>query len=606
MEDKKHAQEVTERIIEQLRQGTAPWQKPWKPGEMHLPYNAASGKEYKGINSLWLQAQGHDDPRWMTYKQAKEAGAQVRWNSKGTRVTYWKFEEERTVKDADGRPVLDENGKPKKTTVPLEHPQRFSATVFNAEQIDGLPQLKPKQVSPEPERHARAEKILINSGANIKHVSGDRAFYQPSTDSITMPKRNQFPDAGAYYSTALHELGHWTGHGSRMGRDLAHPFGSEGYAREELRAEIASLMLGERLEAGYNPSASASYVASWIKVLENDHNEIFKAARDAEIISRHVMALEHEQAQEHVWTASKDKNKEASRETVQAPEAVFTQNNEPKIPVAPDVAQERAEPVRTEEITEAGKDKKKEAAKDTVLDTEREPRKPVFLSERALAAQAAKNQPQKLTVSVSSPWLDPVNGIKAGDLVRFTSTKQHVENGFPSVIEGIVTFATTDSYGKAIYGVQTDKPCSWDSRLKDEWRIYPSKRTGSIEKILSKEKDAVAAELVQPSGYLEKTEREKDAVMSRAYDSAIKQYVKHGGDEKSARRELDDIIMVFAEKNMPAALVYKGFATQATADKLAAGLLGIEYQQPVKQAEPSKQKTRITDINKSHGSSLEL
>lgn len=293
--NKEYAEEVAGRIIEQLRQGTAPWQKPWQPGELRLPYNAATGKEYRGMNTIWLHMQGYGDPRWMTYKQAEAAGAQVRKGSRGTRIIYWKFHDEQPMKDEQGRPVLDGDGNPRKIRVELERPRVFTAVVFNAEQIEGLPALEAKPMGPEPERHARAEAILANSGAQIGHVAGDRAFYRPSTDSITLPERQQFGSADAYYATALHELGHWTGHESRLDRDLSHPFGSEGYAREELRAEIASLMLGERLEIGHDPGQHAAYVASWIKVLEDDPREIFRAAADAEKINSYVLAFELEQ-----------------------------------------------------------------------------------------------------------------------------------------------------------------------------------------------------------------------------------------------------------------------------------------------------------------------
>ncbi|HFK4470566.1 TPA: zincin-like metallopeptidase domain-containing protein [Escherichia coli] len=295
---KEYAEEVAARIIEQLEQGTAPWQKPWQPGELRLPYNPTTGKEYRGMNSLWLHMQGHSDPRWMTYNQAAAEGAQVRKGSKGTHIVYWKFSEERKATDEQGRPVIDpDTGKQKTVTVQLERPRSFMAVVFNGSQIDGLPPLEARPTGPEPERHARAEAILANSGAVIRHEPGDRAFYRPSTDSITLPERNQFPTADNYYATALHELGHWTGHPSRLDRDLAHPFGSEGYAREELRAEIASLMLGERLEIGHDPGQHAAYVGSWVKALKEDPKEIFRAASDAERISGFVMDFEQEQAQ---------------------------------------------------------------------------------------------------------------------------------------------------------------------------------------------------------------------------------------------------------------------------------------------------------------------
>ena len=292
---------VAEKLIEQLKTGTAPWQKPWSPAEpnAYLPMNPTTGKRYKGINSIYLLAQGHSDARWMTYKQAAAAGAQVRKGEKGTPVQYFKFSEEQDKLDDQGRPVRDVNGNKIKETVQLERPRVFFATVFNGEQIDGLP---PQQIKPKPEQQwnavERAEHILNASGAKITHAAGDRAFYRPSTDSITLPEKSQFQSADRYYATALHELGHWTGHPSRLDRDLGHPFGSEEYAKEELRAEISSLIVGEELNIGHDPGQHAAYVKSWIKVLEDDPLEIFRAASDAEKIQKYVLSLEQQQKQD--------------------------------------------------------------------------------------------------------------------------------------------------------------------------------------------------------------------------------------------------------------------------------------------------------------------
>lgn len=118
-------------------------------------------------------------------------------------------------------------------------------------------------------------------------------------DSITMPERGQFPSADNYYATALHELGHWTGHPSRLDRDLSNPFGSEGYAKEELRAEISSMILGNELGIGHDPGQHVAYVGSWIKVLQEDPLEIFRAAADAEKIQAFVLAFEQQQVQDH-------------------------------------------------------------------------------------------------------------------------------------------------------------------------------------------------------------------------------------------------------------------------------------------------------------------
>ena len=235
--------------------------------------------------------------RWMTYKQAQSVEAQVRRGEKGTLVQYWKFSDRVPVKDARGKPVRDGEGNKVYRTVQLEKPKVFSASVFNAEQIDGLPPLQIK--TPGWGRHERAEAVLQASGADIRYDQADRAFYRPATDRIHLPPRDSFKSADTYYATALHELGHWTGHPSRLDRDLAHPFGSVGYAKEELRAEIASLMVGDQLGIGHDPGQHAAYVKSWVQVLKEDPKEILRASRDADKISGYVLSLEKERMPGH-------------------------------------------------------------------------------------------------------------------------------------------------------------------------------------------------------------------------------------------------------------------------------------------------------------------
>ena len=294
-----YARRVADALIEQLRQGTAPWQQPWEPGQQFLPYNPTTGSPYRGMNAMWLlaagQEQGYADPRWMTYKQAQSVDAQVRKGEKGTAIQYWKWRGDEPVRAEDGRPVVGENGKPVTRTVDYDRPRVFTAIVFNAAQIDGLAPEPDRKATPEWERHARAEAILTNSGAEIRHQHGNAAYYEPRADRITLPERAQFPAADRYYATALHELGHWTGHESRLNRDLAHPFGSEGYAREELRAEIASLMVGGQLELGHDVGQHAAYVDHWIKALQDDPREIFRAAADAEKIAGMLRGFERVQ-----------------------------------------------------------------------------------------------------------------------------------------------------------------------------------------------------------------------------------------------------------------------------------------------------------------------
>jgi putative DNA primase/helicase len=276
---------VAEKLIGQLERGAAPWQKPWAAGESYLPYNPTTGKTYKGINSLQLLSEERADPRWLTYKQAQAEGAQVRRGEKGSLVQYWKFEEERTVTGGDGKPVLDAAGRQTKEVARLRQPRVFFATVFNAEQIDGLPPLARKPVTWNAEAAAEARLNL----ATVRHDQSDPAFYRRSTDVIHMPGRGQFPDAISYYQVGLHELAHWSGHPSRMNREGGNPFGSPEYAREELRAEIASLLMGEEIGIGHEPGRnSAAYVASWVKDLQEQPLEIFRAAAEAEKIRAYI------------------------------------------------------------------------------------------------------------------------------------------------------------------------------------------------------------------------------------------------------------------------------------------------------------------------------
>ena len=298
MNKKPYHEVVANKLIEQLKQGTAPWQRSCEPGQPHavMPINPVTGKRYKGMNALQLMAENHTDQRWMTYKQAESAGAQVRRGEKGTSIQYWAFTEEKIKTDEQGKPMFDVEGQVLKTVLRLERPRVFYATVFNAAQMDGLPEhvlQKAKWNSIE-----RAEQILQASGATIHHGENNRAFYRPSTDSIHLPFKSQFASAGHYFSTALHELGHWSGAASRLDRDLTHAFGSEGYAREELRAEIASMMLGDELGIGHDSSQHAAYVSSWISVLENDPLELFRSAADAEKIQHFVLLFEHTLEQE--------------------------------------------------------------------------------------------------------------------------------------------------------------------------------------------------------------------------------------------------------------------------------------------------------------------
>jgi putative DNA primase/helicase len=316
---------VAANLIERLEQGTAPWQRPWTAKQQpHIPYNPNNNRRYKGINTLNLMAQGYSDPRWMTYKQTAAVDAQVQKGEKGTLVQFWKFNDEKNKTDENGKVVKDAQGSPVKIKVKLERPKVFYASVFNGEQIQGLPPLvvEPISEAQQWQNQARAENLLNASGAKIHHDQANRAFYSVGKDSIHLPEKEQFDEAGKYYATALHELGHWTGHPSRLNRDVANPFGSDAYAKEELRAEISSMILGEELGIGHDPSQHTAYVKSWGAALNNDPLEIFRAAADAEKIltmllgfelqQEHAMKTEHEldDTAQLSWSTLQDTAKE--------------------------------------------------------------------------------------------------------------------------------------------------------------------------------------------------------------------------------------------------------------------------------------------------------
>lgn len=286
-------EQIANKLIKQLEDGTAPFLHRWEPGEDLMPYNPFSGTRYKGANVVNLILEGRGDPRWMTYKQALDNDAQVRRGEKAVAIQYWKFYDEKTAKDKDGRVVLDDDGKPKKERFYLDRPRVFWAYVFNAEQVDGLPALEINPLTEKQifERNERCELVLRNSDVPITN-RGNNAYYSRHSDSITLPRRELFVSESAYYATAMHELGHATGHPSRLNREMGDGFGSEKYAREELRAEIASLMIGDELTIGHDPGNHASYIAGWIAVLKNDPKEILRASRDAEHIAEVVIALE--------------------------------------------------------------------------------------------------------------------------------------------------------------------------------------------------------------------------------------------------------------------------------------------------------------------------
>jgi antirestriction protein ArdC len=270
---------VTNRIIEQLEQGIRPWMQPWNAehaaGRITRPLRH-NGQPYKGINilQLWASAEiaGYACPIWLTFQQAKELGGFVRKGEHGSPVVYASTFK-KTDKTEDGQETEE------------EIPFLKEYTVFNVEQCEELPQHFYALAEPpkeEIERIDQAERFFAGTGAKIEY-GGNRAFYAITTDSIRMPPFETFRDSESHAATVAHELTHWTRHPTRLDRDLGRKrFGDEGYAMEELVAELGSAFLCADLQITPEIREDhAGYIHEWLKVLKDDKRAVFTAASHA-------------------------------------------------------------------------------------------------------------------------------------------------------------------------------------------------------------------------------------------------------------------------------------------------------------------------------------
>jgi len=298
--------EVTARIVAELEAGRVPWVQPWdsaaaSPG---LPRNAATGRAYSGINILLLWAaqfkvpatrsvvgktaegavieRGYATQGWLTFRQAVGAGGCVRKGEQGVGVVF----ADRFTPEAEKARAAETGDDPRQ----IPFLKRF--TLFNVAQCDGIPEAMTAAAPPLPTREIVpvAEGLIVATGADFR-IGGDKAFYSPVGDFVSVPPQPAFASQINYYRTALHELGHWTGHPSRLARDLSGRFGSPGYAREELCAELASAYLCAAL--GIAPTVRhADYIGSWLEVLRADDRAIFRAASQASKAADYLLACQ--------------------------------------------------------------------------------------------------------------------------------------------------------------------------------------------------------------------------------------------------------------------------------------------------------------------------
>ena len=277
---------ITQRIIDSLDKGDIPWIKPWQQVKnLGMPHNFKSGLNYNGLNMFLLYSQSWSTPYFLTYRQVKEMGGNVRKGERGTPITYFNWVNIKDKKDPS-----------KLKNVPLLK----YYTVFNAEQIEGIefPNIEDnkKRFKAEFEAIEGADDLLkimskrIVKGSlvmpKINHIAQNRAYYRPSTDQITMPTKEQFKSSAEYYSVLFHELTHSTGHKDKLNRSTlvnAHFFGDKDYSKEELCAEMgAAFLCGLSDIDMHTIRNSQAYIKNWLKALKGNSQLVIQAASAAQ------------------------------------------------------------------------------------------------------------------------------------------------------------------------------------------------------------------------------------------------------------------------------------------------------------------------------------
>jgi len=334
-------QELTDRMAAALEEGTIPWERPWEEVKAGRPRNLASARDYQGGNRFMLMMvqidKGYADPRFGTIRQVNHLGGTVKAGEKGYPIEYWgdqPFYERRDVQIAHGAErvsVLGEDRQgvvirglgslaPPRTVAGEDlsvwhHEQSLTwreahqkldrvvakvSTVFNVEQTHGLPLGPVESVVKTPiPPIERAERLLTSMrGDGLRFATDNRgAYYAPPRDTVYLPEREHFGSSEGYYGTALHEIGHATGAAKRLNREGItgeHRYGSETYAREELRAELFSVFMAADTGIPHDETQHRAYIQSWGKILRADKHEIFRAAAQAGNAVEYVLQKEQE------------------------------------------------------------------------------------------------------------------------------------------------------------------------------------------------------------------------------------------------------------------------------------------------------------------------
>lgn len=293
---------VSNRFLQVLEENPKSWQKGWDYSSTGKPINLATNRLYKGVNLFWLKQQelkkGYNDPRWATFKQIQDRGWKLQKGSHGEKVEYWMPIDQKEGcciswseygKVVDKKEFFIEDGIRKERYIIRSK----IFTVFNATQIEGVPEFLFREIDNDISPDVIIEKIATGMNVMVEEFpNSKRAYYSLAEDKIHMPLHTQFKSDYAYNSTVLHELGHSTGHSNRLNRKLDNTFGTQKYAFEELIAEITSCFMSEYVKSpitGEDMGNHEAYVQSWANKIRNDKNYLFRAIVEADKASNYMV-----------------------------------------------------------------------------------------------------------------------------------------------------------------------------------------------------------------------------------------------------------------------------------------------------------------------------
>lgn len=264
------------KVVDLVLNSTAPWVRPWGANQAKgLPVNALTGRAYRGCNVMFLLATPFASRGWLTFKQVSSLGGKVKRGSKASDIFFFTIIQTEHTDSKTGEKFL------------VDVPCLKNFKVFNLEQCE-IPEDAPLKYRPENVDKTpiddnpvfdECEKLL---NLSVWYEDDVKAYYIPSRDEIHLPNRRTFSSLSGFWGTAMHELSHWTGHESRLNRDMRHSFGTQKYAREELVAEVSSWLLAVTLGTPHEPQNSAAYLSSWVRDFKDKPRELYSAISQAQ------------------------------------------------------------------------------------------------------------------------------------------------------------------------------------------------------------------------------------------------------------------------------------------------------------------------------------